>query len=267
MKPHYGFIYITTNLTNGKMYIGQTTKDESVEYFGSGLAISRSIQKHGSNNFIRKIVSYHNSKEELDRAESELIEETGAALSEMYYNISSGGQGGNLGCEVNRRISEAVSGDKNGMYGKTHSDELRNHWSETRRGENHPMYGKSHTEGSRLKISENTKAAMDNPEVKSKISKGISESWESKSEEEKQEIRDMRSRKNKEFWSSDKSELTRKTISDKMSGDKNPFYGKTHNKVECPHCGKVGAEGPMKKQWHFDYCKLNPNRKLRQNEK
>ena len=26
-------------------------------------------------------------------------------------------------------------------------------------------------------------------------------------------------------------------------------------KVECPHCGKVGSQGPMK-QWHFNNCKV-----------
>ncbi len=25
-------------------------------------------------------------------------------------------------------------------------------------------------------------------------------------------------------------------------------------KVECPHCGKIGNSGPMKR-WHFDHCK------------
>ena len=30
--------------------------------------------------------------------------------------------------------------------------------------------------------------------------------------------------------------------------------GTTQPKVECPHCGKIGGAGPMKR-WHFDNCK------------
>lgn len=44
----YGYIYITTNLVNGKKYIGRHKSevfDES--YKGSGLLLSRSIDKYG----------------------------------------------------------------------------------------------------------------------------------------------------------------------------------------------------------------------------
>lgn len=49
------------------------------------------------------------------------------------------------------------------------------------------------------------------------------------------------------------------------SGEDNPFYGKTHSeetkikmrkprkKHKCPHCGKVGGGGNMKR-YHFENC-------------
>ena len=40
-------------------------------------------------------------------------------------NIADGGEGGNLGEEVNKRISVAVSGKKNGMYGKNYPKKAR----------------------------------------------------------------------------------------------------------------------------------------------
>lgn len=58
--------------------------------------------------------------------------------------------------ETKRKISESQKGlqvgDKNGMYGKTHSEEFKKNMS-LRMSENNPMKGKTHTEDSRSKIS------------------------------------------------------------------------------------------------------------------
>lgn len=60
MRIHY--IYKTTNLINGKSYIGQRycPKNKSCEndlYFGSGTHISNSIKKHGRENFNKEILA------------------------------------------------------------------------------------------------------------------------------------------------------------------------------------------------------------------
>jgi len=73
------------------------------------------------------------------------------------------------------------------------------------------------------------------------------------------------------------SKTLKKLLTDvDRTGENNPFYGKCHTaehkqKVskwmlgdnnparierQCPHCGKVGNGGVMKR-WHFDNCKLN----------
>ena len=45
----YGYIYLTTNLINGKRYVGQTTINKSLNknYLGSGNLIVQAIQKYG----------------------------------------------------------------------------------------------------------------------------------------------------------------------------------------------------------------------------
>ena len=40
--------------------------------------------------------------------------------------------------ETRKKRGKSISGEKNGMYGKTHSDALKKYWSENRVGANHP---------------------------------------------------------------------------------------------------------------------------------
>lgn len=62
--------------------------------------------------------------------------------------------------ESKRKISEALKGENNPMYGKTLSEEARKKMSESRKGENNPMYGKRHSEETRKKMSESRSKAQ-----------------------------------------------------------------------------------------------------------
>jgi group I intron endonuclease len=130
MSNTYGYIYITTNKINGKRYIGQhKSVDWDYSYYGSGKLLNKSIKKYGIENFTCFPLVWAWSKEELNKLEIEYI-----AHYKPEYNISTGGNGGNLGEEVNRKLSE------------NHADFL---------GEKHPMFGKYHTEKTKLRMSEN----------------------------------------------------------------------------------------------------------------
>lgn len=63
--------------------------------------------------------------------------------------------------EYKKAMSQAVSKEKNGMYGKHHSEESKKKMSENRKGltagEKNPMYGKHHSEETKKKISEKAK--------------------------------------------------------------------------------------------------------------
>lgn len=87
------FIYKTTNKINGKYYIGaHSSKNEDDGYLGSGILLRKSIEKYGKNNFIREILLYCNTVEELYSKESEIISEH--LDNEMCYNVKPGGKGG-----------------------------------------------------------------------------------------------------------------------------------------------------------------------------
>jgi len=88
----WGFIYITTNMINGKKYIGQRIfKYDWKNYLGSGVLITKSINKYGKDNFSREIIAIAYSKEELNKLEIEFIKNHNAVGDSNYYNIGYGG--------------------------------------------------------------------------------------------------------------------------------------------------------------------------------
>lgn len=96
-KNMYGFVYITTNSINGKKYIGQKRYDKANKwksYLGSGIHLKRAINKYGSENFSKEIIEDCETKECLDKREKYWIEYYNAVKSDEFYNIASGGEGG-----------------------------------------------------------------------------------------------------------------------------------------------------------------------------
>lgn len=96
-KNYYGFIYITTNNINGMKYIGQKSYSQKNwrEYLGSGIHLKRAIKKYGKDNFTKEIIEECISKEELDDREQYWILYYDAVNNKSFYNIASGGDGGN----------------------------------------------------------------------------------------------------------------------------------------------------------------------------
>jgi len=100
----YGYVYIVTNLLNGKKYIGKhkyTKPEIDPAYFGSGIYFNRALEKYGSENFKREILesinnipTICNSEEELNNSEKYYITYFNAIESDNYYNLVEG-QGGN----------------------------------------------------------------------------------------------------------------------------------------------------------------------------
>jgi len=60
-------IYKTTNLINGKIYVGQHKTDIKEDgYLGSGKLLRLAILKYGINNFIREILATCDTRKSAD---------------------------------------------------------------------------------------------------------------------------------------------------------------------------------------------------------
>lgn len=120
-KNYYGFVYITTNNINGKKYIGQKSyKQKNWEtYLGSGVILNKSIKKYGKENFSREIIEECETKEELDQCEMYWISYYDAVSSEDFYNIASGGEGGNTIAGYSEEQLSAYKIRKSELHKKT----------------------------------------------------------------------------------------------------------------------------------------------------
>lgn len=92
--PAYGFIYETTNLINGMMYIGKRKfYNNWRDYLGSGVDLMVAIKDCGVENFKMKILAIAADIVELNWLEYDEIKKRNAVESPLYYNKIDGGFG------------------------------------------------------------------------------------------------------------------------------------------------------------------------------
>lgn len=213
-------IYKITNLINGKTYIGQHKyKKLDDNYMGSGKILKQDIKKHGIENFKKEILySRIQYKETADDMERFAIAKE-RAIGKAEYNLADGGQGGNLGEEVNKKISDAKKGENHHFYGKHLSEEHKKKMSESRKGEKNGFYGKHHSEEAKKKMSESHKEQV--PWNKEK--KGLQTAW-NKGKNLSEETKKKMSESMKGFHH---SEETKKKISETLKGHHGYWQGKT----------------------------------------
>jgi hypothetical protein len=86
-------IYKTTNLINGKFYIGKDSKNNP-DYIGSGVILERAIKKHGIHNFKKEILEVCSNDAELNEREIYWIKYYKSTDRKIGYNLTEGGTGG-----------------------------------------------------------------------------------------------------------------------------------------------------------------------------
>ena len=167
-----GYIYLITDTTNGKQYVGQHHYDKEEldsNYHGSGRLISRIYNKR-PHTFKEEYLKTCYTQEELDEWEKYFIFLYNT-LSPNGYNLEEGGRGGVPCEETRRKISEKKSGEKHHMFGKHHSDETKQKISESLKRISSPNKGKHLSEERKKKLLVTHLGKPLSDEIKKKISK------------------------------------------------------------------------------------------------
>lgn len=149
-------IYKTTNIINGKIYIGQE-KGNDPKYLGSGKILTMAIKKYGFENFKKEILQECENQEELNKAEIFWINNSNC-FPPHGYNISKGNFGGDNVTnnpnkeEIIRKLIKNLN--HYDWNGKKHSEESKKKISESKKGKISKPAGWHHTEEYKKKRSQ-----------------------------------------------------------------------------------------------------------------
>jgi len=213
------FVYLTTNLINGKQYVGSHDGEENDEYFGSGKIINEALKKYGKENFNRKILKITETrKEAFDLEKPNIVKYN--TLRPNGYNISpTGGMnewGGNHSEETKKILSEKTK------------ERYKNK-------ENHPFFRKHHTEKVKNKLKllykdktlEEIHGKIKSDNIKEKISRnGVGMLGKKHSEEAKKKMSEGHKGKESGAKGIKWTEEQRKNKSESQKGEKAPNFGK-----------------------------------------
>lgn len=103
-------VYCTTNLVNGKKYIGSTNEWRK-SYLGSGVYIKKALAKYGKENFVRQVLWKGDDKHRWEM-ENYWLEYFNCANNRMFYNASNKAGGDskvNLGRKLTEEHKKAIS--------------------------------------------------------------------------------------------------------------------------------------------------------------
>lgn len=257
----YYTIYKTTNLINGKIYIGKhITENLNDSYLGSGIRLGNSIRKYGTENFKKEILYIFENEQEMNDKEKELVTDEFCKRGDNY-NLAPGGQGGCI-----------ALGKDNPLREKTLRS-LRKSLTEEKRKILSDKAKKNHE---KKKIGMYNKIQSDHQkQTVSKLMKGVPKSEEFIKKQKKSLFETL----NADGYVHPNTGLvrsveTRKKISANhadFSGANNPMYNKKHSeetkrklsekaknqpKIKCEYCSMETSKANYKR-WHGERCKRN----------
>lgn len=159
-------VYKHTNKTNGKVYIGITSKSPTERWgYGRGYHhnahMTSAIEKYDWDGFTHEVLVQGLSQDDALDLERKLIAEYQSADRRYGYNIEAGGRKkGSFSPETLEKMRQRMLGENNHNYGKHLSEETRRKLSECNRGEKNPHWGTHRSPETRAKISASEKGRV-----------------------------------------------------------------------------------------------------------
>lgn len=245
MEKKFNFVYISTNMINGKQYVGDHSSNDlnnynTTNYLGSGLLIIKAKQKYGKENFKREILEFFSTKQEAFDAQEKYIQLYNT-VKPNGYNISA--KGGN---QVVGGVSEETRQKMSlSQTGKKQSPETIAKRKNKKLSDEH-----------KLKISKANLGKIRSEESKQKYSnckKGMKLSIETK--EKLRKINLGKTPTNKGIKLSDEARLKLHKPHKKFSIEALEKR-KCVNKIKCEYCNKEFFPWHHA-MWHGEKCKLN----------
>ena len=180
-------VYKISNTLSGRYYIGYSTninrrftvhRNKLKQNYHDNIFLQRAYNLDGEDKFVYEIIHICDTEE--DAKEIELQYLTDLSIREELYNLNFNNSGGDLLThhpdkeKIREKILKSQAenmsklsseerkqkygkyGERNGMYGKTHTDEIRKKLSDTHKGNTY-CKGKKASDKTRQKMSENAK--------------------------------------------------------------------------------------------------------------
>ena len=222
----YGYIYKTTNLINGKIYIGQHKATEfDTAYYGSGKHILNAMHKYGIENCNCELIEWCDTQTMINSRERYWIKYYNSTNRKIGYNITEGGEGwkGGTHSQASReKISKAKTGKHpNRDYTQISvntKQKISATLKEYYKTHKNPKYGTHLSQETKAKLRKANLGKTYSQEVRDKHKRPAWNKGIPLTEKQKQRLREVNLGKTY-------GEKTREKHRKRWLGDKNPNFG------------------------------------------
>lgn len=187
------YVYLMTNMVNGKYYVGKTIKDSLDQYLADAASMAirgknnrpllhRAIRKYGADSFVIEPLAECETNADASNLERLWIILLSSKNHTIGYNLSDGGEG-SPGCkhslEVRQRWSEQRKGKKAWNKGLTgiHTEDGKRRMVAARTGENNHFFGKHHSDSAKQSIATSNSKRVWTEESRKKMSDSKKAEW------------------------------------------------------------------------------------------